>query len=125
MRNKIQVKSASISDNKEFLLYIGEEVTLDGLNPSGTMLVDSDQCSFIYLAENEDEDYTYIILDEAIWGEIKTSLENPEMKAYIAHKDGKKLELIHFQEELLYLIENIKGNSNYGDEMVGKVEATF
>ena len=43
------------------------------------------------------------------------------MKAYIAHKDGKKLELIHFQEELLYLIENIKGNSNYVDEMVGKV----
>ena len=38
---------------------------------------------------------------------------------------SEEIQLTQFREELTYLIENIKGNSNYGEMMVSKVEVVF
>lgn len=54
---------------------------------------------------------------------LKTGLEE-KLPVYLTNEENK-IELINFYEELEYLISNIKGNSNYGDEMVTKVESTF
>jgi hypothetical protein len=39
--------------------------------------------------------------------------------------EDEQLELTNFYEELTELINNIRGNSNYGAEMVTKVEEIF
>ncbi|SCU12697.1 Uncharacterised protein [Staphylococcus aureus] len=36
-----------------------------------------------------------------------------------------ELELTEFHQELTYILDNIKGNNNYGKEFVATVEETF
>jgi hypothetical protein len=86
------------------------------------MLVDSDGCSFIYLLENADT-YTYISIPEIVWNDLKTAVS--KNLPVIVTNGSERIFLTNFQEELNYLIENIKGNSNYGEEMVNKVETVF
>ena len=92
------------------------------MKPMGQMLVDSDQLSFIYVVD-KDDDYTYISIPESTWPKLKNALEN-SAEVYITDQKDQTL-LTDFHEELSYLIENIKGNSNYGEAMVEKVEALF
>ncbi|MBD7938094.1 MULTISPECIES: UPF0738 family protein [Cytobacillus] len=123
MNKKVEVQSALWNDEgKELLLEIDSTLSVKDFEPREQMLVDSDHLSFIYITEKND-DYTYIMLHESLWQQLKQSLVvNGEVYLY----DGKeKLKLPLFHEELQYLIENIRGNSNYGDEMVEKVEAMF
>ena len=86
------------------------------------MLVDSDGLSFIYLLEKE-EDYTYIVIPNTVWNEIKIALTE-QLPVYLSNQSERNL-IKQFHEELSYLIENIKGNSNYGEKMVNEVEAIF
>ena len=86
------------------------------------MLVDSDGLSFVYLLEKE-EDYTYIVIPNTVWKELKTALTE-QLPVYLSNQ-SERLLLNQFHEELSYLIENIKGNSNYGEKMVNEVEAIF
>ncbi|MDP4161789.1 MAG: hypothetical protein Q8906_14405 [Bacillota bacterium] len=117
--DKIQITALNLTGNR---LLFKTETKVNGLKPSGQMLVDSDGLAFIYLMENE-ESYTYIVLPEPIWDSLKVGL-NEKRPVFIS--DGQEeLELHNFKEELEYLISNIKGNSNYGEEMVTKVENTF
>jgi hypothetical protein len=69
------------------------------------------------------DDYTYIVLPESIWSTLKESVINKFPAMVISGEE--EIELLAFQEELEYVINNVKGNGNYGDEMVGKVEQTF
>lgn len=48
---------------------------------------------------------------------------NRDIPVYLA-SDEQSLELIQLQQELHYLIDNIKDNANYGD-MEEKVKSTF
>ncbi|HYK71897.1 MAG TPA: hypothetical protein VEV44_02035 [Pseudoneobacillus sp.] len=50
-------------------------------------------------------------------------LENSLSPVLFNQKETLPLPL--FNEELEYLIENIRGNSNYGEAMVEKVESIF
>ena len=54
---------------------------------------------------------------------LKTGMElkNPVWVLY----EDEQMELTNFNEELNELINNIRGNSNYGAEMVTKVEEIF
>ena len=72
--------------------------------------------------ENQ-EVYTYIDMKEPIWPLLKKVLEQP-IPVWILFED-EQLELTNFYEELTELINNIRGNSNYGAEMVTKVEEIF
>lgn len=119
MKKRIPILSADISES---MLVLKTNQLLNGLTPGGQILVDSDNFSFIYLMEEQD-DYTYIILHEQIWAHLKSAL-HMNLPVWIADGD-KRLELLHFKEELQFLVSNIKGNSNYGSKMVEKVEGIF
>lgn len=119
MKKRITILNAIITE-KKLLLETNEPI--NGLIPSEQILVDSDQYSFIYLMEHQ-EDYTYIVLPEQIWPSLKEALEK-NLPVWI-HSNGDHIELINFHDEFDYVINNIKGNSNYGTEMVTKVERLF
>ncbi|MCH6265179.1 MULTISPECIES: hypothetical protein [Neobacillus] len=117
MRKKLIVQAANVMENA-LVLEVSETIT--GLVPAEQILVDSEHYSFIYLMEDSD-DYTYIVLPEPIWPDMKMAAELP-----VWISDGnEKIELQRFNEEFDFIINNIKGNSNYGKEMVEKAETVF
>lgn len=120
MNRKQTIVATQIEKNALHLL-VDEQIT--DLIPEKHMLVDSDHFSFIYLMENRDKDYTYIVLPKAIWSELKQALKG-SLPVFLIH-GSEKVELLQFQSELEYLIDNIKGNENYGKEMVELVEKIF
>jgi Family of unknown function (UPF0738) len=122
MNKRLIIQDSFIKNQTELQLEIDRSHRLSGLKASGQMLVDSDQFSFIYLLENDDV-YTYISIPETVWENLKTTVSND--LPVIVTNGSEKILLTQFQEELTYLIENIKGNSNYGEEMVKKVEVAF
>ncbi|MFJ5760126.1 hypothetical protein ACIQAA_13550 [Neobacillus sp. NPDC093182] len=119
MNKRILISKADITNNK-VRLQANEPIT--GLTPAEQILVDSKQFSFVYLMENQ-EGYTYIDIPEPIWPLLKDTLTK-HIPVWI-HFEEEELELTNFNEEFVELINNIRGNSNYGEEMVTKVEGIF
>lgn len=122
MRDKIYITNAIYENSKELRLQVDSGIVLKDLKPTGQMLVDSDHFSFIYLVEKDNE-YIYIVSKDEVWSEFRKAIE-ADVPVYLTN-GTERFELSGFLEELSYLIENIKGNSNYGEEMVAKVEETF
>ncbi|MGG0719069.1 hypothetical protein ABE096_15955 [Robertmurraya massiliosenegalensis] len=122
MREKINVVSATVKNKKELHLMVEREIKIEQLQPLGQMLVDSDETSFIYLLEKDDE-YTYLGIKEDIWTLLKNGMD--EKYTVFLTNESSQCELSSFYDELEYLVENIKGNGNYGEKMVTKVEACF
>ncbi|EKN68827.1 hypothetical protein BABA_12271 [Neobacillus bataviensis LMG 21833] len=119
MQKRITILKAN---NKESKLLLESNEPINGLVPGEQILVDSDHYSFIYLMENQ-EDYTYVVLPEVFWPSLKAANEQ-EFPVCLSF-EGEQIELTNFHDELEYVISNIKGNSNYGNEMVTKVEEIF
>ena len=122
MSEKLVIHRVHVNNQKEIQMEVDQGVSLNQYRASGQMLVDSDGLSFVYLLEKE-EDYTYIVIPNTVWNELKTALTE-QLPVYLSNQ-GERLLLNQFHEELSYLIENIKGNSNYGEKMVKEVEAVF
>ncbi len=122
MSEKLNIHDITIINETEIELEAEGHVQLKNLKASGQMLVDSDHLSFVYLMETE-EGYTYIMISNKVWKELKVALTN-NVSVFLSNKKERIL-LTSFQEELSYLIDNIKGNSNYGEQMVAEVEAVF
>lgn len=122
MSEKLVIHRVSVNNQKEIQMEVDQQISLNQYRASGQMLVDSDGLSFVYLLEKE-EDYTYIVIPNTVWKELKTALTE-QLPVYLS-KQSERLLLNQFHEELSYLIENIKGNSNYGEKMVNEVEAIF
>lgn len=120
MTGKLQINSGSIQ-NEELILTI-EDAELEEFIATGKMLADSEQSSFIYIIE-KGNDYTYIVLTENVWPLLKQAVDQ-QTKVFVTNS-RERLLLTGFYEELIYLINNIKGNYNYGEEMVAKVEEIF
>jgi hypothetical protein len=119
MNKRITITKANFLDSK---LYSHASESISGLSPAEQILVDSKEFSFVYLLENL-EGYTYIDMKEPIWPLLKKLLDK-SIPVWILFED-EQLELTNFYEELTELINNIRGNSNYGAEMVTKVEEIF
>ncbi len=122
MSEKLVIHRVSVNNQKEIQMEVDQQISLSQYKASGQMLVDSDGLSFVYLLEKE-EDYTYIVIPNTVWKELKTALTE-QLPVYLFNQ-SERLLLNQFHEELSYLIENIKGNSNYGEKMVNEVEAIF
>ncbi|WP_175638305.1 UPF0738 family protein [Metabacillus schmidteae] len=124
MNTRIELVKTKIENNT--LILEPEEVS-SGLEQSvlkaqGQMLVDSDHLAFIYILESDDE-FVYASLPHQIWPQLKEALDKDyqvEMKM-----SNYQVELENLLEELRYLLENIKDNANYGDEMESKVVELF
>ncbi|MGM0851865.1 MAG: hypothetical protein ACQEWI_04490 [Bacillota bacterium] len=121
MRKIVQFKHTTY-ENGTLYLHTDQADLLQGTTAAGQIIADSDRYAFVYLAENEEE-YVYLYLEESIWDELKKALQ--EKSAVIAKSNDYSLELDQFTAELDYLVANIEGNGNYGDEMVKKVESVF
>lgn len=122
MNEVLVIQDMIISGQHELLLVVDNHCLLGDVKATGQMLVDSAGFSFVYLLENHDS-YTYIKLPEVFWRNLKKAIA---CRLTVSLTNGReKLYLTNFLKELGYLIENIKGNSNYGEEMVYKVEAVF
>jgi hypothetical protein len=119
MQKRIIINSAYISDTN--IIFEANE-TVSGLIPRDQMLVDSDHFSFIYIMEKENE-FTFLVLTESIWPLLNDALE--DNLSVILTFNNEQIELTNFQEELANSISNIKGNGNYGEQMVEKVETVF
>ena len=121
MRTKIHIKEASIRNN-ELLLQPDEIFEGTTFIAKEQVLADSDHQAFIYLLEKNDE-YTYISLPESIWRFLCIAIKE-NYPVFIASEETK-FELSGIVEELIDLLENIKGNSNYGEAFTVKVEQVF
>lgn len=102
---------------KEDALCCYSEDSIEGLEEIGQMLVDSDNYAFAYTLD-DGESYSYLIFVQETWSMLH---ENRDKKIII----NDSLELTQFHEELSYILDNIKGNNNYGKEFVSAVEETF
>ncbi|BBK28634.1 hypothetical protein NGB78_07350 [Staphylococcus arlettae] len=111
---RIYVNEIKITDDS-ILCYTEESI--EGLQEAGQMLVDSDNHAFAHILDNG-ESYTYLIFVQETWSMLH---ENKGKKIIV----NDTLELTEFNNELTYILENIKGNSNYGKEFVSVVEDTF
>ncbi|WP_203364201.1 hypothetical protein [Bacillus sp. REN10] len=121
MRKTIHFTRAEWNE-KEVGLLSEHPVSLSKVTASGQMIVDSDQKAFVYLAEENDE-FIYLYIHESVWEELQKAMKQ-EVDLFAIGSDSR-LSLTQWQEELSYLISNIEGNSNYGEEMVEAVEKIF
>lgn len=119
MKRKIEITNAELTNNN---LLLQANQSINELTPGEQILVDSENFSFIYLMEDQ-HDYIYIVIPEDFWPQLKVMLDR-QVPVWIHDEDTKK-ELTNFYEELDYIVSNIRGNSNYGVQMVTKVEETF
>ncbi|WP_226676596.1 hypothetical protein [Rossellomorea aquimaris] len=121
MRKIVQIQHTTY-ENGTLYLHTDQQELIKGTSAAGQIIADSDRYAFVYLVENAEE-YVYLYLEESIWPELKKALhENAEV---VVKSENTSLELDRFVEELDYLVGNIEGNGNYGDEMVKKVENVF
>ncbi|WP_046175372.1 UPF0738 family protein [Domibacillus indicus] len=121
MRTKWHFTKTEWADNTLRLLS-EENVEVTHLKPVNQVITDSDAAAFIYLAEAE-AGYVYLYVHESTWDEVKRALDGSHPVEAVG-TDGT-FALVSFHEELNDLIVNIEGNSNYGEEMVQKVEHVF
>ncbi|MCM3595215.1 hypothetical protein M4D55_05370 [Metabacillus idriensis] len=123
MKRRIEVNEAVLDQERMILKALPfEKNDLSGLTATGQVLVDSDQLAFIYIMDHH-EDFIYTNLPAAVWPQLKTALDS-EVPVDL-NVNGLTIELTDLHEELSYLLENIKDNANYGEEMEKKVVETF
>ncbi|UCZ51947.1 hypothetical protein LGQ02_13925 [Bacillus shivajii] len=99
---------------------------LHTLKPAGQMLADSDRETFVYLLEDE-EAFAHLRFTTSTWETLAAHREQEnEVVLVLEHDDGNvEITLDQFWAEIGYLVENIKGNNNYGEDMVQAVENMF
>jgi hypothetical protein len=103
-----------------FLLAERAEVPLG--NPSGKMITDSDEISFVYLFD-EEEGYSYYHFPHAVWPLMVNAL-TMDVDPVLSWNGGE-VKLTGFKDELTMLIYNIEGNDNYGEAFSSAVEQAF
>ncbi|MGN8845452.1 hypothetical protein ACTNDN_21870 [Niallia sp. HCP3S3_B10] len=121
MKQKWKITESIVREN-ELVFQLQEDANLENTKASGQMLVDSDSLAFIYLLEKENE-YVYLEIPEMVWKDCKVALE--ANNAFFIKALNGELLLENFKEELEYLIENIRGNGNYGEDMEKAVSSVF
>ncbi|MBP3040132.1 hypothetical protein J9303_11600 [Bacillaceae bacterium Marseille-Q3522] len=121
MAEKITVIHSEL-DNEKIFLQVDENISLTNVAATGKMLVDSEAIAFVYIVEKNNE-YVYILVTEDVWGKLEILLQR-QLPVYLTNGNWE-IVLDDFAEELVYLVDNIKGNGNYGEEMVAKVESSF
>jgi hypothetical protein len=122
MNTRIELTEATIENNRLILQSASLSIEAEQLKAKGQMLADSDQLAFIYILESPDE-FVYAGLPHTIWTKLKEAKEKD--LPVILQINENEIELTDIVPELNYLLENIKGNANYGEEMENKVVELF
>ncbi|WP_408010729.1 hypothetical protein ACJROX_10625 [Pseudalkalibacillus sp. A8] len=124
MTTRLEVTSSEIFEDKVEFVCNSENIAGEvALEPSEQVLVDSDSLSFIYILETPDS-FIYVSFPKESWTDLKTVITN-EKDAILKLSNHEPILLKGIKGELEYLIENISGNANYGNEMMTSVEEIF
>lgn len=121
MSIQIQIDGV-IRDAGEIRFLMAETAAEPQGTPSGKMITDSENLSFVYLLEVE-EGYRHLHFTQAMWPLMMDVLKS-DCNPVLAWKD-KVIALDGFKDELTMLIYNIEGNDNYGEEFSSAVEQAF
>jgi hypothetical protein len=122
MNKRFELTEATIENNTLILQPASLKIEIGDLEAKGQMLVDSDQMAFIYILETADQ-FVYAGLPYTVWTKLKEAKEKD--LNVIAKIKEQEIELVNLFDELDDLLENIKGNANYGEEMENKVVELF
>ncbi|MBM7702548.1 hypothetical protein [Metabacillus iocasae] len=122
MQKRIEVTKSYIEENTLYLQTEEFKHQIKNVQDTMQMITDSDNVSFIYILDVNDE-FVYVSIPASVWPNLKDVLHSEQKIVAIVNEH--KIELEGLKEELEYLISNIEGNTNYGEEMVSKVEALF
>ncbi|MED4533633.1 hypothetical protein [Metabacillus fastidiosus] len=122
MQSRITIKDAKIVDNMLVLQADQYENNENELQAKGQMLVDSDNLAFIYILETS-EQYVYVGIPYTMWKQLDEA-KIKELPVYV-QVNNKQLELVNVIDELSFLLDNIKDNGNYGEELERKVVELF
>ncbi|MDG5789126.1 hypothetical protein QA612_16840 [Evansella sp. AB-P1] len=126
--NGMEVEKIIINEqNAEAVVSTNEtKEYIKKLKPQGQLLVDSDNKTFVYILEDENS-FVHLRFSIEQWENLNT-LKEKEIPLYVvltSREDQVRIELVKFLDELHFVLDNIKGNSNYGKEMVDAVEQYF
>jgi hypothetical protein len=113
---------SGLRNNGQILFLLAEQSERPQGIPSGKMITDSDNFSFVYLLEVE-EGYQQLHLTQAVWPLMVDALTTDTDPA-LSWKNETIL-LPGFRDELTMLIYNIEGNDNYGEAFSSAVEQAF
>ncbi|KAA0546534.1 hypothetical protein FZW96_14910 [Bacillus sp. BGMRC 2118] len=122
MSQRLLIKDVTWKNEGLYIISDETEMNAEQLSPAGRVLVDSDQLTFIYILETPTE-YVYLPLSKEYWSDLKKVLT--EQTTVTLFVNNREIVLENIVEELQYVISNIEGNANYGDQMVEEVEAHF
>lgn len=110
----LHVNEIKLEDNKVVVYTEEPEIAVSA---TGTMVVDSDHFQFVYLLD-AGESYANLRFVEETWEMMKA------YEGYPWYLYGT-IELTNFKEEFDELLDNIKGNFNYGKPFTERVEEVF
>jgi Family of unknown function (UPF0738) len=113
---------SGIQDGEEIRFLLDETADQPQGIPSGKMITDSDDLSFVYLLEVE-KGYRQLHFTQAVWPLMVDVLKSG-VDPVLAWKD-EVIRLSGFKDELSMLIYNIEGNDNYGEAFSSAVEQAF
>jgi hypothetical protein len=113
---------SALLNNEQVLFLLAEGAEKPQGIPSGKMITDSDNVSFVYLLE-VGEGYSHLYFPEAVWPFMVNALTmNVDPAIYW---NDELITLPGFKDELTMLIYNIEGNDNYGEAFTSAVEKAF
>ncbi|PSL50906.1 hypothetical protein B0H94_102183 [Salsuginibacillus halophilus] len=109
-------------ENGTYYMYTkeGTEEEIQQLQPTERLLTDSNDLAFVYIMDGDG--FIQVRLPESVWPQIEKSRAERVPFVFAA---APEVELTGFHEELDFLLHNIPGNNNYGEEMEQAVTAAF
>ncbi len=119
IKNRID---SGLRNDEQILFLAAEKAEKPQGIPSGKMITDSDNLSFVYLLEVE-EGYEHLHLTQAVWP-LMVDVLTMNLEPVLSWKD-ELISLPGFKDELTMLIYNIEGNDNYGEVFSSAVENAF
>lgn len=122
MQNRIEITTCVMKKDELHLKAEAIEQQIEQIEDMKQVLADSDNMSFVYIVE-VNEQFMYVGLSDNMWPHLKNVLQDD--KKVFLEVNKQVVELTAMKEELTYLISNIEGNVNYGDDMVARVEEVF
>ena len=121
MHKKLRIESG-LQTGAEMRFLLTKTPKSPGGTPTGTMITDSDEITFVYLLE-EEEGYSHIHFPQKIWPLMVDVLQTDSDP--ILSWGEEMITLKGFKDELMMLIFNIEGNNNYGEKFTSVVEKAF
>ena len=113
---------SGLRNDEQILFLLAEHAEKPQGIPSGKMITDSDNFSFVYLLEVE-EGYNHLHFTQAVWPLMVDVLTTDTDPAF--SWQDELISLPGFRDELTMLIYNIEGNDNYGEVFSSAVEQAF